>query len=199
MLRRSLAAAVCAVVVAAAPARAQLFDFEGADSPPGATTPLSLTRGGLTATFLGTPNPFEITTAFFSTLSGNVLYDADATANTLEIQFSAPRSFISLLFALNDASNTAILTMNVFDGAVLVGSASSGGAVPAGFGFPEGSLAYSGAPFDHVFVFANGAPDFAIDDVRLDASAVPEPTTVALLATGLLAVGGLTARRRRTA
>ena len=49
MLCRSLAAAALAVLVAA-PAQAQLFNFEGVDSPPGTLTPFSLTRSGLTAT-----------------------------------------------------------------------------------------------------------------------------------------------------
>lgn len=197
MLRRTLAAA-CAVLVAASPLHAQLFDFNGADSPVGTTTPFSLTRSGVTATFLGTPNPFSITTAFFSTLTGNVLFDADPVANTLEVQFSVPQTSVGLLFALNDPSNTAVLQMNVFNGGGLVGSVSGSGAVPGGFTFPEGALAFSGAAFDHVFLFATGAPDFAIDDLRLgQVGVIPEPATVTLLATGLLAVGGVAVRRRR--
>jgi hypothetical protein len=200
-MRRPLATAAVALLVAATPLHAQLFDFDGADSPTGTATPFSLTRGGVTATFVATPGAMTVFhPAAFATLTGNQLADADPTANTLEVTFSAPQTFISLLFALNDPTNTAILTMNVFDGGTLVGSPSSSGAIPAGFGFPEGSLTYSGAPFDHVFIFASGAPDYAIDDVRLSPAApVPEPATVGLLAGGLVVLGGAAARRRREA
>jgi hypothetical protein len=196
MLRRSLAA-LCAVALAATSASAQLFNFEGADSPPGTATPFSLTRGGVTATFTGTPSPFIVNPGFFNLLSGNVLLDSDEPANTMEIGFSAPQTAISLLFALNDATNTSMLTMNLFNAGSFVGSVSSIGAIPSGFFFPEGALSFTGEAFDQVFLFTDGAPDYAIDNLRLgDVAVIPEPTTVALLATGLLALGGVGARRR---
>jgi hypothetical protein len=198
-MRRILAAAVAALV-AATPAHAQLFDFEGGDSPLSTSTTFALTRSGVTATFLGTPDPFVVVAnpGVLSTLTGNVLFDLDPTPSTLEIQFSAPQTSIGLLFGLVDPTNAAVLQMNVFDGGTLVGTVSGSGAIPAGFPFPEGALSFSGAAFDHVFLFATGANDFAIDDVRLGGAAViPEPATVALTATGLLALGGATVRRRR--
>jgi hypothetical protein len=198
MLRRSLAAA--AAVLIAAPAHAQRFDFEGADSPVGTTTPFSLTRSGLTATFDAHPNEFAVVGPVdFANLTGNALADNDAQLNTLEILFDQLLPSVSLLFALDDPTNTAILTMNVFDGANLVGQVFSSGAIPPGpLGLPEGVLSFSGGPFNRLVLFSDLAPGFAIDDVQAGpAAVVPEPATVGLLATGLLAVGGAAARRRR--
>jgi hypothetical protein len=199
-MRKSFVTAAVAALVAATPAHAQLFDFEGADSPLGTATPFSLTRSGLTATFLGSPDAFVVDPTIFSTLTGNVLRDLGPNASTLEIQFSAPQTSIDLLFALMDPTNAATLQMNVFNGGSIVTSVIGSGTIPGGaFPFPEGTLSFSGSAFDHVFLFASGAPDFAIDDVRLGpAAVVPEPATVALTATGLLALAGV-ARRRRLA
>jgi hypothetical protein len=198
MLRRTLAAAACAVL-AAAPAHAQLFDFEGADSPVGTLTPLSLTRSGLTATFIGTPNAFSVVnTPTFSTLTGNYLAENDPNSNTLEIQFSSPVNSVSLLFGLDDPTNAATLTMNLFLGGVFVGSVNSSGAIPAGFTFPEGTLSFAGGPFDQLFLFGD-AEDMAIDNLQIGPSVVPEPGAVVLVATGLLALGGAAMRRRNAA
>jgi hypothetical protein len=202
MQSRRLAAAVAALALAASPARAQLFDFEGVDSPVGTLTPLVLTRGGVTATFVGTPGPLLIANpGVFATLVNNILGDNDPIAKTLEITFSVPQTSASLMFALNDPTNTAILTMNLLNGGAFVDQVVRMGAIPPGpFQFPEGVLSFSGPAFDQVFIFASGAPDFVIDNLQLGPAAViPEPATVALLATGLLAVGGAARRRRRAA
>jgi hypothetical protein len=205
MLRRSLAA-LCAVALAATSASAQLYDFEGADSPIGTVTPFSLTRGGVTVSFAGNPNAFVVFPLGngFATLSGNVLFGGGGdgevpTASTLEIGLSAPQTSISLLFALGDRTNTAMLTMNLFSSGLLVGSVSGTGAIPDGdFSRPEGTLSFTGASFDQAFLFTDGEPVYSIDDLRLgNVAVIPEPATVALLATGLLAVGGVATRRRR--
>jgi hypothetical protein len=199
MLRRSLAAAACAVL-AAAPAHAQLFDFEGADSPLGTSTPFSLTRGGLTADFTAHPGTFLVANpAIFATLSGNLLGDIDATSNTLEILFDQLINSASLRFAQNDLSNTSNLTMNVFNGGAIVGQVISAGTISPGFLFPEGVLSFAGGPFDRLVLFTDLATDFAIDDLQIGPSVVPEPGAVVLLATGLLALGVVAARRRHAA
>ena len=194
MVRRSLAVAACAVL-AAAPAHAQLFDFEGADSPVGTLTPFSLTRSGLTATFIGTPNAFAvINTPTFSTLTGNYLAEDDANSNTLEIQFSSPVTSVLLNFGLDDPTNAATLTMNAFLGGVFVGTVSSSGAIPPGFTFPEGTLSIAAGPFDQLFLFGD-ADDMAIDNLQIGPAVVPEPGALVLVATGLLALGGAAVRR----
>ena len=60
MPRPSLASAAVALLVGATPVHAQLFDFEGADSPPGTATTFSLTRSGLTADFIDPPGTFVV-------------------------------------------------------------------------------------------------------------------------------------------
>jgi hypothetical protein len=157
----------------------------------GTTTTFTDTSDGVTATFSSPDGAvFFVTGSFFASLTGNVLFDVDAAQHALDVEFSSPESFVSLLFALNGA-DTATLTLEAFLGGTLVGSVTTGGAVPIGFGFPEGAISFSGAIFDAIRLTSTAA-DFAIDDVAL--TAVPEPATVLLLTAGL---AGAAFRRRR--
>ncbi len=67
-----------------------------------------------------------------------------------------------------------------------------------GFLFPEGEIAFSGANFDNV-VLSTTAPNFAIDNVTVQPSAVPEPKSLWMLALGLAAVVLSATTRRRCA
>ena len=194
---RRLGHAVRAAVLAgalAAPLSAQTYDFES--TPLNTATPLSITTGGLTATFSSPADPgaFVVTPAFLSpALPGHVLARPSSAAAPLQIAFSAPLSFIGMNFALNFGP---ALTLDAFLGATLVGSVSAGGVVPAGFTFPEGTISFGAATFDNVRLSA--ASEFAIDNVTVrQAAVVPEPSTWALTAGGL-GLLGVAARRKRT-
>src|SRR5205814_943359 len=116
---------------------------------------------------------------FFSTLTGNILFDpGPALANNipLTISFSAPLTNLSLLFATNSAPGV-LLVLNAFNGVTPVGTVSAGGVTPPGFTFPEGSLAFTGGPFNRV-VLSSTASDFAIDNVSATVSAAPEPESI---------------------
>ena len=175
----------------AAPASAATFDFE--DVALGTFAPFSETDDGITATFSGAG--FFVTPGFFATLTNHTLLSADPSPNTLEIAFSAPVSSLDLRFALNSAPPGS-LVLSAFSGVTAVGGASAPGAIPPGFSFPEGVLSFSGVTFDRV-VLTSAALDFAIDEVTVGDSSVPEPMTVTLLGSALLA--GACARRRRMA
>lgn len=207
-MRRSLSALAAVALLAAAPValQAQTFDFEGAETPIGWTTPFSVTRDGLTASFSSTnnaaPSVYVVSNSFFSTLTGRVLLDADGVNTTaLQVLFDRPLTTAAMKFALNATDTPASFTLMAYLGATLVGQVSASGTIPPQFGFPEGQIAFTDAGgFDRI-VLSSTATDFAIDDVTVrQAQVVPEPATVALLGAGVVALGvGGAWRRRRAA
>ena len=73
------------------------------------------------------------------------------------------------------------------------GTASATGVIPGGFYFyPEGVLAFAGAPFDSVLL-SSAALTFTIDNITVDT--VPAPAGSALFAAAL--VGFAITRRRQ--
>jgi len=184
----SLLAIALALPAAAAP----IFTFD--DVAAFTTVPFSSTSEGITATFgeLDAGAAFLVGISFFSTLTGNVLLDADPVPHTLTVTFSAPFNVISLLFALNGPeTNTFTLTALLGGlGGAIVGSATATGAIPPGaaFSFPEGQISFTGALFDAIEL-TSSAPDFAIDRVALSSpTPVPEPGTLFMVALGSLVI-----------
>lgn len=206
MLRRLLACAASAAALLAAhpePSRAAAinFDFEGRAL--GAQTPLSITSGGLTATFSGPagvdPGAFEISynsssgpfPAPYRTLQVAFLTVGNAfgaAGSPLAVSFSAPLQAIQLGFALDDPTGVASLSLATNAG----GAASARGVFASGFRYPEGVLSFAGAPFTAV-TLSSPALSFQIDD--LVATTVPEPVSLSLLGAGL---ASLALVRRRT-
>ena len=192
-------AILLAASLAAAPlAGAQTFDFE--TTPDFTLVPFSVTSGGLTATFTSAGS-FMVQPSPFLTLLGRVLKDDDGISNPLTITFSAPLTGISLRFGTDAPFSTTGLTLEALFGATVVGSANAPGAVPPGspFPVPEGTITFAGPAFTSV-VLSSSAPDFAVDDIVVrQVATVPEPTSVALVGTGVLLTAGAAARRRRRA
>jgi hypothetical protein len=195
MKARTAVLALSGVLFAASTSQAQVFDFE--TTPLGTVTPISVTSGGLTAQFSSPDGGvFVIVPTFFSSLTGQVLLDNDLAQHTLLVAFSHPLTAISLNFALNAPGNpAATLSLAAMNGATLVGSTSASGSVPPGFLFPEGVLTFVGGPFNNVAI-TSSAQDFAVDNIAVrQATAVPEPVTLALLLPGVLLLGAAAARR----
>jgi hypothetical protein len=170
-----------------------VFDFESDTA--GTPTTFTDTIDGLSATFSSSHDPggFVVDSAGlpapFATLSGNVLGDPGLLGLgnlTLTVTFSVDVSSISLNFAVNAFSPTAF-TLNAFDSGIPVGSATATGSIPMGFSFPEGSISFSGADFDSV-TLSTPAPFFAVDDIAVTATVIPEPGGLAAIGVLLVAM-----------
>lgn len=178
-------ALACVIVFAATSCLLEadvVFDFENV--PVGTATSFSDTVNGLSATFTssGDPGGFHVLNSgtLFSTLTGNVLGDpgpAGLSHLTLSILFSALQSSVALNFStFSPISQAGVpFTLDAFNGASMVGSATVTGSVPPDFDFPEGLISFAGSAFDRV-VLSTSAADFTIDNVTVSsATAVPEP------------------------
>jgi len=202
-MRRLLRSAVMICVLA--PGLATLlqagvvnFDFENPAQFGGSTpgmTPFTYTIGGLTATFSSTSDPgaFVVAPSIFQTLTGNVLF---GDGGDLTIAFSSPQSSISLNFASFDT--TPLLLTASLGGFGFNGNTSSAtGSQPPGTDFPEGSISFSGGPFDSVLL---SGPGFSIDNVTVTSSSgqspTPEPGSLLLCAGAFAALSFVRLRRR---
>lgn len=195
-MRRAFAIVLATIASAtASTAWGQTFDFEPV--PVGTTMPLSMSSGGLAATFTDGAG-FSVQPApFLNTLTGNVLRDFDATSHPLTITFSAPLTGVSLRFATNEVLGTAGLTLEARLGAALVGSVSVPGVVPDEWLYPEGVISFTGPAFTSI-ALSSTASDFAVDEVVVTrAGVVPEPNAAVLVGTGMVFVV-VAARRSRT-
>jgi hypothetical protein len=170
-----------------------VFDFESDTA--GTPTTFTDTIDGLSATFSSSHDPggFVVDSAGlpapFATLSGNVLGDPGLLGLgnlTLTVTFSVDVSSISLNFAVNAFSPTAF-TLNAFDSGIPVGSATATGSIP------KGSISFSGADFDSV-TLSTPAPFFAVDDIAVTATVIPEPgglAAIGVLLVAMIVLGGL--------
>lgn len=189
-----------ALVARALPAQV-VIDFE--DVPLGSTTPFWHTVGTQQLVFGGTGagQAFHVvdastwSTAGFAGLTGHILAASDAAQRELPIAFGPSIGFVTMHFALGAPAGS--LTVTGFWGGSLIGSTTVAGVVPDGFTLAEGSITFTGRAFQGVIV-SSSTSDFAIDHVVAYPllSEEPEPATIALVATGLLALGPSLAFRR---
>lgn len=99
---------------------------------------------------------------------------------------------------LNTVPVANATTITLFNGVTNVGTLSFNGVVDPIF---TGGFAgvFSTVAFDRVQLTFNSvaAPAFALDNIRISTNPVPEPATILLLSSGLVAVGENLRRRRR--
>jgi len=158
---------------------------------PGTPVPIAVSAGSLTATFSSPDGAvFTILPSFFSTISGNVLFDGDPSPHTLDIFFSDSLSKLTLRFALN-APFSGSLTLRAFEGGLQgreVKSETAIGTIPIGGLFPEGTATLESDRFDTVEL-RSVATDFGLGNLEAtEAAAVPEPNSLFLMLAGTTAV-----------
>jgi len=205
VIRRLLStfAAFALVAVSAAPAGATpvIYTFEAPNFLGGETTPL-LARApnvnpGTFLTDFTSPNSGAFAVLAFpanSLFSGQSLVEPQGSLGDLLLTFNTPVFSLGVDFGINLAFNGV---PGVFRLTTPVGVVNQPG---GNFGpnFQGGILSFASVtPFltARFSAFnAAGAPiEFAIDNLRLDTTAVPEPATIGLVLSGL----ALAARRRR--
>lgn len=164
---------------------------------PGTTTPFSETDNGLTATFTSPADPggFEIAPSFFS-FGPQILVDpgpANGSNIPLDIAFSSPQYSVSMNFGLDGAPGPLVL--DAYMNGVLVGTITATGVIPNGYSFPEGTISFSGTDFNSLVLTSPTTPYFAIANIDASAATVPEPSSLLLLGSGLLGIGGVLRRK----
>ena len=183
--RPALFATVALIAAAAAaPAGATAYDFSTVAA--GTVTPLTL--DGATFSSPSDPGAFTVGASgsgLSTPLSTVPVLSSGGFVSTLDIAFAAPQTAISFAFDLDAfaAGDTLTLTPNVGLPTTVASAAVDGDL------FPSGALSYTGAAFTSVAI--SSVDGFEIGSLS---TSVPEPASMALLATGLLSLASL--RRR---
>ena len=188
-----VAVSTAALLSGPCPALARSITFSFDSLSTGAGTPITLTSDGVSATFTasGDPGGFQIVPSYFS-FPGNVIETPGASFQDFEalnIAFSMPLASFSGPFA-TDVSGPLDLTASL--GVSEAGTASSTGAIPFGYTYPEGTISFNGAKFNGLVLSVPNDPDFALGSFTVT---IPEPSTWALMLAGFAGVGVVAARR----
>ena len=187
-------ALVQAALLTATSEAAAIINFETVSA--GTSVPFSVTAGGVATTFTGAGN-FHVDPipGLSPYISGQALFNSDASGLPLSVSFDSLLTSISLGFAVNTRNDTTPFTLTALSGGTTVGIVTVLGTLPPGFEFSGGTIGFSGAAFDNI-QFSSGASDFAVDDITINA-VVPEPASLLLFASGLAGLAARTRARRR--
>ncbi len=200
---RTFLATLFTCAALAVPARAELvtYNFDAPRFAFGEQTPLLNRAPNIgdalfrTSFASGSGFPYVIDTFQPNVLfSGQMLYQPTFPDSALTLTFNTPVDFVRLDFAVVFPGRLVLTTS---EGTVSLDSMVVGGA------FEGGTLTFSSAnPFTSLQLQAfeqTGSPTlFAIDNLTLNTSAIPEPSTFALLFVGFVSTGGAMAWRRRS-
>jgi hypothetical protein len=196
-LARVIVLALGASLAAAPSLSAQqqvVFDFDL--TPIGTTTPFTLSPVFDYAATFSSDGTFTVVDEFqqsslgFQSLGGRVLLDADEPRHALLVTFASLIQAVSLDFALNAPAGSLTWETRAFG--VPLAVTTVGGVIPTGFTYPEGHVDVSGGGLFNGVYITSTAPNFAIDDVRIVGeapTAIPEPSTVAMLGFGVVLLG----------
>ena len=214
----TLAACLVATLLGPSAVRAQTATFDFNAVPAMTASPLTLTQNGLTVTFtddLGLPvsgKPYSddgqfavgaTEAGYSSRFSGNVLsslYGYSGAHHPLVMLFQQPIYGISLDYGTDHTVGAAPpVILSAYEGKTLVGTETE---MPQTLVLsPEGHFDFSSAtPFDSVTLASPPSQYLMVDNVAITdvgPTPVPEASTAAMFAVGLLFLAGLGARARR--
>jgi len=151
------------------------------------------TVGGLTLSALGAGTVCDVSEDGFTSLSGNALItdDCGGTFGATVLFFSSPLSSLTFDYAISGEDPVGVLFL--LDGN-FVGTDSLTPDTSDGLFF-EGSRTITG-PFNEVlFDTGSSESDYALDNLSAVVAPVPEPSSIALLGTGVVGFAGLVRRR----
>lgn len=166
------------------------YDFE--DVPLGMTQSFTDVRGGVAANFSTIdPSGFDVyqNSGLFllPPFMGHAI--SNGTGFPIDIRYPVSLVSASLDFGTDNLPGvSAVATLKAYvggPGGVLVASISVPGTVPLGGEFPQGIASVSASAFD-TLVVSGTQPGLAIDNLTV--SAVPEPSSILLVLSGMLAV-----------
>ncbi len=185
--RRALSMVSFALLIATVPLRADaIFNFNNVTA--GTRAPFTSTVDGLSATVSGAASVCDVTTAHFSSLTGNALIQdlCNPPQNgSIGIAFSSNLSKMSFNFA-TAFSPSGTLTIKTFENSTLLGTSVFSSAVPPG-NFPNGEgIASISGLFNNILLTPSSI--LAVDNINaaVAASAVPEPGSLWTLLGGLV-------------
>jgi hypothetical protein len=166
---------LCMQMLVAGTALAYPIDFSGVTATDISSTPYTI--GDVTFSY----DPFGSTTDFASIGPAGI---SGSSYGALLIDFAVPMTSLSFLYSL-----TGVNASDLVDGALFLTASYGGGSsqdltsVAA-----SGPLVFSGgSPFDHVsLIFAYSDITSTFTANTFEVTPVPEPSTMVLLATGLL-------------
>lgn len=199
-MKTSLKVVVAACLVAvSASANAQVVDFSGDN---GTQPNPFFSSGSSLVSFSTVPSPSFFRVSDFGHQShgnGLALWNS-GNPYFLTMSFVNPMSFLSVGFG-NDDLCCGPVGMNVFL-RIFSGSTQIGGSsVVANMNdIMDQTISWTGAAFDRAELeYGSVGLAIVVDDVTFNNNAIatPEPASLALLATGLVGIGGVVRRRRR--
>jgi hypothetical protein len=197
--------AIALLAACSAQVKADIATFDFSTLPDGKATPFSMTDNGVTASFsspTGDPGGFQVGKPAVFSFTDKTLFDPGPSGKSripLDIAFSKQVQSISMKFA---TAGPGLFELFAYNGSTPAGSTSASGSIPPGFGFPEGTLSFSGL-FDKVALESPSTPFFAVADIVVtfgSVPTVPEPSSFLLAGTLGLGLGaGALWRHRKSA